>query len=738
MGRRDIVNRRDFLNLTVTTAAAAALAGCGHPAEPAFISQGMMPEFYLPGIAQWFATTCSECSAGCGLGVRIIGGRAKKVEGIESHPLSRGGHCLRAETSLQALYNPDRLNRPLKREGSAIRDLASWDEPLQALAASFDQPNGLWITGPLHGTVGAMVVAAARASGARIWVLDFPGTMAERMAMQGLTGAARLPYYDIADADYVVNFGGDFLASSSPNNVQYGWQYGEFRNGKTRRRRGILVSFCSRMNMTVSNSDRWVPVRPGTEGLVAQAVAGLLGKGAQVSATKAAKAAGIDEGLLHRLADRLRAAKKAVAIGGFENTAYSNGVSSMAAIASLNQALSGGKHPTYEPDMLIAPPGQTASVPADLRISARQAITGLRAGKFATIWVNDVNPVYLLPQDKLGVAAALGKAHTFVFTPFVNETSVIAEWVLPTTSMLEQWADVRVDGPNPVYGLQQPVAIPLAGSKAFGDILLAAFAGSNKLKASVPKDAKKNTPVSDMKDVLSARFAAPDWIRALERGGVYKNATMEWSPYPTSPMYPAPPPPPTAAAMPAGVPFWTGVKAGAAAATAPRFSGNGKYVLVPYPSPVWGDGSISNRPWVPELPDPMTEAVWTTWIEINPETCKDLGLETERSDLGFDEVEVQSETATMRLAVIPTPAIHPAAVGIPMGLGHTSFGRYAYNKGQNPMNLVTPSFQDGSDEFVWAGTTVSIKPTGRKIRFATYDWRPYGSRELFEGHASPD
>lgn len=726
------MNRRDFLNLSVVTATTAALAGCGRPAEPAFFSQANMPEFYVPGLAQWFATTCTECASACGIGVRVIGGRAKKVEGIKRHPLNRGGHCLRAETSLQALYNPDRLRQPWRAKGSDQEPLASWDEALAALGASFEKEGGLWITGPLSGTLGSMIVSAARASKSKIWVLDFPGTTAMRTAMQAVGDKPRLPYYAIADADYVVNFGSDFLASSHPNNVDYNWQYGQFRNGKNRKRRGVLVSFCSRMSLTAGSSDKWIPVKPGTEGLIAAAVANLLGKaqGVKVTAEEAAKAAGIEADLITRLAERLKEAKKAVAIGGYENTAYSNGVSAMAAIAALNKAL-GASAETYETDMLVSPKGEKAASAGDLVVSAREAIEGLKAGKFATVWVNDVNPAYLFPQAKLGLADALKKADTYVFTPFVTETSVLAKWVLATTSMLEQWSDTAVDGPTPVYGLQQPVALPQPGSKPLGEILLATLKSAKAMKNA------KGQPVANVREVLSLSFDEPDWVRALERGGVYKDAKADWSPYPAEPMYPPPAEPATTTAMPDTAGFWDTMKATPVPAlAAPKFSGKGEFTLVPYPSPTLGDGSLTNRPWVAELPDPMAQAVWTTWVEINPETCKKLDIK--RMDL----IEITSENGqSATLPVLLSPTVHPEAIAIPMGMGHTSFGRYAYGKGYNPMNLVEPTWQEGSDEMVWAGTKVSIKKTGengfgepgQRGWVTTYDWRPNDMpRHLYE------
>jgi anaerobic selenocysteine-containing dehydrogenase len=127
----------------------------------------------------------------------------------------------------------------------------------------------------------------------------------------------------------------------------------------------------------------------------------------------------------------------------------------------------------------------------------------------------------------------------------------------------------------------------------------------------------------------------------------------------------------------------------------------------------------------------MGQAVWTTWVEINPEVCKRLSIE--RMDL----VTITSENGeTLTLPALESPTVHPDAIAIAMGMGHTSFGRYAFDKGHNPMSLVAPNFQPESGELAWAGTTVNIAKTGQKGWVTTYDWRAYGTRELYEGQTT--
>jgi anaerobic selenocysteine-containing dehydrogenase len=321
---------------------------------------------------------------------------------------------------------------------------------------------------------------------------------------------------------------------------------------------------------------------------------------------------------------------------------------------------------------------------------------------------------------KLNIAAALQSARTVVFTPFVNETSVAAEWTLPTTSFLEEWGDARVDGTHDreVYGIVQPAVSPRPGSIPLGDLLLQIWA-----KAGIA------VPGASVRDILQKRMSQQDWLKALERGGIWKDAPLKWSPYHAAPLFPPPPPAnKQSASAPTGQSAWQALSAEKPAQAAPRFEGSGDFTLVPYPSPVYHDGSITNRPWIPEMPDPVTQCNWTSWVEINPETAKKLGIE--RGDL----LRVTSDSGSIEAPALPSPTVHPDAVAIPVGLGHTSFGRYAFGKGINPLTLVTPAWQDGSDELVWASTRVKLAKTGTKGRLIAYDQRytPTKHRELEE------
>jgi len=94
-------------------------------------------------------------------------------------------------------------------------------------------------------------------------------------ASEGLLGRAGLPTYDLSGADYVLSFGAEFLGAWF-SMAGYGVEYGQFRDNALGRPRGYLVQLEPRMSNTGAVADRWLPLRPGTEALVAQAILRLI------------------------------------------------------------------------------------------------------------------------------------------------------------------------------------------------------------------------------------------------------------------------------------------------------------------------------------------------------------------------------------------------------------------------------------------------------------------------------
>jgi molybdopterin-containing oxidoreductase family iron-sulfur binding subunit len=117
------------------------------------------------------------------------------------------------------------------------------------------------------------------------------------------------------------------------------------------------------------------------------------------------------------------------------------------------------------------------------------------------------------------------------------------------------------------------------------------------------------------------------------------------------------------------------------------------------------------------MPDPMTSAMWSSWVEINPRTASQLQLAT------GDLVEITSQHGSVQAPVVITPGIAPDIVAMPVGQGHTSFTRYASGRGSNPIEILAPVAEPATQALAWAATRVKV---------ARADARP-GSLILFAG-----
>ena len=106
------MNRRRFLTvLGVTGGGAVAVSACGSDAQRTqkLIPYLIQPEDQVPGTATWYATTCRECTAGCGLHAKVREGRVIKLEGNPESPINAGRLCARGQAALEGVYNPDRV-----------------------------------------------------------------------------------------------------------------------------------------------------------------------------------------------------------------------------------------------------------------------------------------------------------------------------------------------------------------------------------------------------------------------------------------------------------------------------------------------------------------------------------------------------------------------------------------------------------------------------------------------------
>ena len=124
------VKRRDFLKVLGVGAAATTMLGCAQEQVEKLIPYLVSPDQTVPGVSTYYATTCRECAAACGVIAETRDGRTIKLEGNPDHPVNRGALCARGQAALQGLYNPDRYRGPMVRRNGALQKI-TWDDALE-------------------------------------------------------------------------------------------------------------------------------------------------------------------------------------------------------------------------------------------------------------------------------------------------------------------------------------------------------------------------------------------------------------------------------------------------------------------------------------------------------------------------------------------------------------------------------------------------------------------------------
>jgi anaerobic selenocysteine-containing dehydrogenase len=116
------------------------------------------------------------------------------------------------------------------------------------------------------------------------------------------------------------------------------------------------------------------------------------------------------------------------------------------------------------------------------------------------------------------------------------------------------------------------------------------------------------------------------------------------------------------------------------------------------------------------MPDVISTAMWSTWVEINTQTAARLGIAE------GDMVEIASAHGALRAPALVSPGLAPDVIAMPVGQGHERFTSYATDRGANPIVILAPAVEPATGALAWAATRVKVSRVGasdgRLIRFA--------------------
>ena len=718
------LDRREFLRLSGTLAAAGALASAGcQPPQEATIPFHDMPENLVDGLgpARFFHTVLD----GSSVLVKTREGRPILVTPSPNDASGRG-LSLRHHAALMDLYDPDRATGPLSvRRSSGAPVSTSWTaigaDVVSRLKAAGTK--AVLLVGPASSSaLAAAYVGLAARTGLRhvVWSpLEFD---AAGLAWKQAFGDARVARPRLDKADLIVGLGAEFL--DRPDD-------GFEREFATRRapdqpdggRMSRFVQLEGRLTLTGANADRRIRVRDSHLAPVAAAlahelvVARKIGPLASVPEAGTALApfaidgvatrVGLDAAVLRALAGELAAAQgRTLVVAGGSAGASAAGPGIELAAVLLNVTLGAFDAGLFDEEAARA--SFSGGAPA------LAALVGeMNAGQVEVLLLAGVNPVYDAPAS-LKFAEALAKVPFVVsLNDRLDETSRLADVLAPVSHPFECWGDVSL--PKGFEAIQQPVVQPLFDTRGLLDLLVewGAAAGDPAATAAVSaaSAAATRAPVPASAAPATSPSAAWHYLRAAwatrlaldPATPAYETAWNEvlrsgsWSASSSGAGT-------RTGAPPAGVApvarAFSPASLALLASASPKASAGLEIQL--YPHLALADGRSGNNGWLQEFPDPITRISWGGALSMAPRRFDEMQL------ANGDLVEVDAGHAKVVAPAYRHAGMHDDQVALPLGLGRSACGAIGAGVGPNafPLRIVA----DG--RLLSSGLPVTIRKVG--------------------------
>jgi molybdopterin-containing oxidoreductase family iron-sulfur binding subunit len=764
------LGRREFLRIVGLAGTATAMSGCSEPTRQ-LIPYIIPPEDIVPGKANWYASTCRQCPAGCGLLAKNRDGRIIKVEGNPLHPVSGGKLCARGQASLHELYNPDRFISPFRRASKGAMDPISWDQAEDALANVLKEITAkgrgeriVFITELITDTERELVTAWLAEMGQSAGPILYEPFAYEplRKANQVVFGQDAIPAYKIDQADFLISFNAGFLETWL-SNVEYARQFTLYHTlGASGRKPFVFVG--PRLSMTGNNADLSITVAPGDEYLIALGMLRVIldenlsttltsdQKSAITAMTRAwsleqiAAKTGVSDELIRTVARRFAGAQRPLALA--EGLSFSVPNATQTAVAAnLLCALKPGAQACID---FGAKSAYSDVAGAD---RMREVSERMKRGDVELLLVYRANPVFSLPPSWEFEKRVREVPMVASFSSLPDETTACAHLVLPSNTPLETWGDYSPRAG--ITGLLQPVMGNVFDTRPFGDTLIATGKKVKGPERFPWKDSYEALQASWTRRLQATGKEVPFeafWAKAMEVGGLWEPSRI----------------PPGAgwrevgSVIPGsknGKPSDTELQAGGNTASSgktgsgetsglsPRLSPfvfpapdstepasqSGEFLFTAYPTVQFFDGRQANSSWMQELPDPLTMVTWDGWVEINPETAQNLGIEK------GDIVRIKSQYGSVDVPAVPIPTVPFGTLAMPIGQGHTAYGRYAGGRPGNPMRLFPADVDPATGGLLWPAMTVTIEAVKKDQVLANVDGSYYDyGRGIVQVMSFPD
>ncbi|MGD9078299.1 MAG: molybdopterin-dependent oxidoreductase [Desulfobacterales bacterium] len=655
-------------------------------------------------------SACTLCPGGCGISVKKVGERVIKIEGLQGHPVNDGGLCILGLAGAQLLYGPQRIQTPLKKANGRWQKI-SWEDAIKILAAKLKELRAggsahkvACLAGSDRGTVPGLFNRFLNVYGSPNFTRIPSIWDSYELALYLTQGTRSMAGFDIENADFILSLGSGLIEGWGSAGYMLRAGAMMHKNG------GRMDQIEARLSKTAAKSDHWIAINPGTEGALAFGLAHVIIKEKRYNQNFVngytsglserfqriidgfqpeivSKTTGISTGTILALAKDFAEARKPLAICGVGQGHQPGSLQTFLAVHTLNALAGninkpGGVWAIPEPDYIDWPELEIDAVAAEglqqTRIdgagsyrypNARylmhrlpKVVNASAEPPVEVLFVHDANPAYSLP-DTESVKKAFEKIPLVVsFSSYMDETTALADLLLPNHIYLERYEDVpaALGFPKPIIGLAQPAVEPMYNTRHTGDFIIQlARELGHTIGAAFPWDdytACLEETLGDQWDALveegywvNDEFSGANWADAFETD----SAKFEFSNNEINTLADYRP-----------------LKAEGDEATYPL-------LLVPYDTMRLTSGYVASPPFlVKSLEDTILKGN-DVLVEINPATAKPLGLSEGKN------ASLTTAKGSARVKVHLTHRIMPGVIAIPRGLGRTIDDRVLAGRGVN-------------------------------------------------------
>jgi molybdopterin-containing oxidoreductase family iron-sulfur binding subunit len=658
--------RRDFLKMLGFTVGYAALANsCEMPVRKAipYLSQ---PEEITPGIANYYASTFYDGYDYCSILVKSREGRPIKIEGNTLSKLTQGGTNARVQASVLSLYDQARLTGPLKN-GEAT-DWQTIDQEIISKLKSISNNGGeiailssTIISPSTRRAINDFVKAYPTA---RWMVYDPVSASALLDSNVGNFNTRAISAYHFDKAELIVGFNADFLGNYLLP-VNYARDYAKGRKLVDTDKMSKHIQFESYMSLTGSNADKRILIKPSEELVILLNLYNKLAAGSEMSQVSVpASPVDIDELAAELLANK----SKSLVLSG------TNEIYIQETVNAINKLLDNYGSTLDYPNVHLRQGNDTTMT---------FLVDHMDAGKYKAFIAFGVNPAYDYYNPEKFISG-LSKCELSVsFSDTLDETARLCNYVCPDNHFLESWNDAE-----PVtnhFSLAQPAINPIFNTRQAQESLLK-WAGMEMAFYDFIRAYWEKEIFPKQNNILSFEQF---WNKSLQ-DGVVEIAD------PALPVF-----------------DFKAVDLSEAA-----IADSSGLELVLYEKIGIGTGKHANNPWLQELPDPISKAVWDNYVCVAPSYAKEHDLKNEDVVLINGKIE---------LPVLVQPGQHPSTIGIAIGYGRTSAGKVADGIGKNVYQL--GDFRNINRRY--AGMAVTLE----KISGKTYPLATTQTHHTMEGRA---